>query len=588
MSPNGLALTMIVSVLATSLSAADRTTEALARFAGDELAGGAKDLYGATMDGEQVNYVYAQANGPRSTMQAKFTLNRATSEPQFVHLRGRDDDSHSHCPIAVDLNGKMLFEGPNRFSHPAWQTHKITIPASTLKTGENVLTISNRAKEGKVGMPPWVQVAECIIGPEKYVIRRDLGKDFWVVLPGEVRPLPEPLAEGMKPGFQWRGIKSWMWKPEQCMAEIPVLAKYKMNFFMNCYGAMCDIENYKWGDPNVNRWWEELPAWKKEAYEGIVRECERNNITFCFSINPNLCSKRFVDSGKTEDIDALWQHYSWMQGLGVKWFNISLDDITEGIDAVGQAKVVNEIFRRLRAKDPQAQMIFCPTWYWGDGTSKEHRPYLETIAQELHKDVYVFWTGDAVVGQITRKGAETYRGIIQHRMFLWDNYPVNDAQPTMHLGPVIKRDPDLCEVIDGYMSNPLCQQNEANRIPLLTCADYAWNPSAYDPARSIGQAIVHLAEGQARHEVLRDLVEAYPGMLIYGNGNTGFNAVQEQYARLSAPPHSRPAAKAYIDSMEHLSARLKTAFPDGYQPEKETLDNDIAILEQKYAAKYRD
>jgi len=100
-------------------------------------------------------------------------------------------------------------------------------------------------------------------------------------------------------------------------------------------------------------------------------------------------------------------------------------------------------------------------------------------------------TGDAVVGRISRKAADTFRGIVKHRLFLWDNYPVNDANPTMHLGPVIDRDADLCDVIDGYMSNPMRLQNEANRIPLATCADYAYNPAAYDPLRSIGQAIVH-------------------------------------------------------------------------------------------------
>jgi len=39
------------------------------------------------------------------------------------------------------------------------------------------------------------------------------------------------------------------------------------------------------------------------------------------------------------------------------------------------------------------------------------------------------------------------------------------------------------------MSNPLCPQNQINRIPLLTCADFAWSSYAYDPGRSIGQAL---------------------------------------------------------------------------------------------------
>jgi hypothetical protein len=568
--------------------AEERPQEAIAHFAGSDFAGGANDLYGSVFDGQQVNYVYAEPTGSRSVMQVKFSLEVIPAGEQSVYLKGRDDDFHMHCPIAVALNGKTIFEGSNKFSHPGWQTQRIAIPPDVLKRGENVLAISNRAREGKIGMPPWVQVADCVIGPEKYVIRRDLTKDFWVTLPEKVRPLPEPLPEGKQPGFKWRGIKGWMWKPEQYLSEIPVLAKFKMNFLMNCYTSMCDVEHYRWGDPNVNRWWEELPAAKKKAYEAVVRESGKNGIQFCFSMNPNLCSKRFVNSGRPEDIDALWQHYAWMQGLGVKWFNISLDDITQGVDAAGQAKVVNEILRRLRAKDPEARMIFCPTYYWGDGTGKDQKPYLEILARELDKDVYLFWTGDSVVGRITRKAADTFHGIARHRMFLWDNYPVNDARPTMHLGPVIGRDRDLCEVIDGYMSNSMCQQNEANRIPMLTCADYAWNPFHYDPERSIGQAIVHLAESEVQREVLRDLVETYSGMLIYGLQKTGFNAVRDQYGRIMAMPHARQAAEGYIEHLERLSSRLKEAFPDSYRAEKKTLDDDLQLLRQKFSARYGD
>lgn len=80
----------------------------------------------------------------------------------------------------------------------------------------------------------------------------------------------------------------------------------------------------------------------------------------------------------------------------MKWFNISLDDISQGIDAAGQAIVVNDIFHRLKAKDPQANMIFTPSFYSGDGTDAAAKPYLEILARDLDKDVYLFWTGDSV------------------------------------------------------------------------------------------------------------------------------------------------------------------------------------------------
>jgi hypothetical protein len=570
------------------LRAAERLPAALAQFTGADFQGGVKDLYGTAYEGEQVNTVYAEPTGPRSTMQLKFPITELPTAPLFVHLKARDDDAPRQCRIAVILNGRTLFGGTNEFSSKKFEVRKFAVFDSVLKKGENTLVIACREKSGRAGMPPWFQVAGCTIAPEKFVVRPDLHKDFRVTLPAKKQPFPEPLAPGEQPGFKFRGTKGWAWRPEQYLAEIPYLVKFKMNFLMNCYLSMYDIEHHaKWSDGEANRWWEDLPVEKKRAYEEVVRACQKQGIQFCFAMNPNLVSKRMVNDDSPESVDQLYKHYAWMQSLGVKWFNLSLDDISQGINASTQAKVVNEIFHRLRAKDPEAQMIFCPTFYWGDGTGKDQQPYLETLARELDKEVYLFWTGDAVVGKVTRQAADTFRRIANHRMFLWDNYPVNDDHPTMHLGPVVDRDPDLCEVIDGYMSNPHCKQNQINRIPLATCADYAYNPRAYDPARSIGQAIFQVADAPAQREALRDLVEAYPGMLIYSfTRGTGFNSVQAQFDRIIGAPHSRQAAIAYIEYLQQLSARLKQQFPDRYQPEKQTLDNDIQQLKRKFAAKY--
>ena len=582
----GVAL-VVICLLTAGLAFAGKPSPPLVELTGADFQGGAADLYGSMMGGQiNVNYVYAQPTGGRSTLAASFNLVSIPQQPMFLHLKGRDDDGPQQCTVAIQLNGKTLFEGRNDFREDEWLIHKFPIPADTLKAGDNTIIIANKEAEGRVGMYPWFQVAQCFIAVESFAPTQDITKDFWITLPTAMREFPEPLPAGQKPGFRFRGTKGWMWKPEQYLAEIPVMAKYKMNFLMNCYGSMTDIEHYPWGHPEVNRWWEDLPASKRAAYEEIVRTCRQNGIEFCFSMNPNLCSKRPLNYSSDKDIDDLWKHYQWMQGLGVKWFNISLDDISQGIDAKGQARVVNEIFRRLKVKDPKAQFLFTPTFYWGDGTDSAAKAYLEILAKGLDKDVFLFWTGDSVVGNITRKAADAYRGISKHRLFLWDNYPVNDAHPTMNLGPVINRDSDLCEVIDGYMSNPLCQQNEANRIPMLTCADYAYNPAAYDPMRSIGQAILHLEEKPEARELLKELVERYPGFIIIGRPITGLNPVRERLAQLMAMPHSRYVAEAFIRDLESLLARMESTFPDRYQPEKQTLRNDAVFMQKTLKGRY--
>ncbi|HOW19312.1 MAG TPA: hypothetical protein PLC79_09765, partial [Phycisphaerae bacterium] len=219
-----IAAIVISALPAACLSAGESKPQALAVFTGSEFAGGAKDLFGAVMDGEPVNYVYAEPTGARSRMQVRFDVKQIPAEPLFVDIKGRDDDAPGQCTIAIELNGVVLFEGRSAFPSRGFETRRFAIPAGVLKTGENTLAILNREKEGTLGMPPWFQVAACVVGPEKYVIRRDLTKDFSVTLPETIEPLPTPLPPGKEPGFKFRGTKGWMWTPPQYLAEVPVLA----------------------------------------------------------------------------------------------------------------------------------------------------------------------------------------------------------------------------------------------------------------------------------------------------------------------------------------------------------------------------
>jgi hyaluronoglucosaminidase len=338
-----------------------------------------------------------------------------------------------------------------------------------------------------------------------------------------------------------------------------------------------------------------LPAAQKQDFERMVRECRKHGIQFCFSMNPNLRSDRPFDYNNPKDLDALWQHYAWMQRLGVKWFNVSLDDIEQRIDAEGQAKLLNEVLRRLREKDPEAKLIFTPTWYAGPAENKEESSprlgtgdtpgvrYTKELAEKLDSDVYLFWTGPEVCSlTITAEEAANYARLARHRVFIWDNYPVNDQHSTLHLGPLMGRDARLGQVVDGYIANPLSPQNEANRIPMLTIADYLWNPEAYDPARSIGQAIAHLSRTRAQEMVLKDLVELYPGRLVDGSFSTGWNSLRVRFRGAE----SKSAELALIGNAEGVSRRMANLFPNQYVLARGTLDADIAGIREEFAKRY--
>lgn len=405
-----------------------------------------------------------------------------------------------------------------------------------------------------------------------------------VRLPTQERPFPEPLNDARTlPGFTFRGIKGWFWTPEQYLEEIPVLSDLKMNFLMDCYGSMIKSEG---GEPLCNEWWKPMSKSRKASCAQIIRACDENKITFCFALNPQVASPRALDPSRDRDIEAFYQHYAWAQSQGVRWFSICHDVTSWGsggptVGGLGHAALVNAIFSRLKAVDRDAQILFCPVACWGDGTNPDHRAYLEALAKEMEPEVYVFWNGDSIVTpRITRIAAESFKSIVRHRLFLWDNYPVNDGNPTLHLGPVNGRDADLCEIIDGYLSNPMSTQNQINRIPLATCADYAYNPGAYDPARSIGQAILRLAKTEPRQQVLKELVEAYPGFIVSGGGS-GTNPVRGKLGGIIASQNSPSAAQDFIHRIEDLSDRLTKLFPAQFLATKKTILDDIDWMKQQ-------
>ena len=407
---------------------------------------------------------------------------------------------------------------------------------------------------------------------------------YRVDIPAMKLPCPTPLPAGqMEPKFKIIGTKGWAWTWDQFLAEIPVLAQYKMNFLMSCYTCVfTDTEKF------VNRWWEPFPEKTKLGLERVARACREKGIAFCFSMHPQLFSERPLKYDSAEDFEALWRHYAYVQGLGVSWFSLSYDDIdTKDLNKAelgrAHAGLANKLFRRLRAQDPKAEFIFCPVYYWGCGDAGDAKAYLEALGGAMDKDIFVFWTGDGVVTlRITRTCAERFKAAIDHRIVIWDNYPVNDRSGALHLGPVTGRDPDLDEVAYGYMSNPHCPQNEINRIPLLTCADYAYSPRTYDPARSIGQAIVHLADAPAQRQALKDLVELYPGNLIRGSTRTGYNSVLETFNALLKEPKAEDLGARFIVHVEDVAARLERAFPGCYAETRKTLADHILRLKEKF------
>jgi hyaluronoglucosaminidase len=199
-------------------------------------------------------------------------------------------------------------------------------------------------------------------------------------------------------------------------------------------------------------------------------------------------------------------------GLGVRTFSIPLDDIDYttwncGRDqarygapsprAAARAQVdllnaVQQDFLDSQVGARPLQMV--PTEY-GD---LAETPYKATIRHGLDPRVEVMWTGTAVVpAHIHIAEARRAAAVWGRKVFVWDNYPVNDYDRSvgrLFLAPYSNREPGLHRQLAGIVLNPM-NQAAASKVALTGGADFSWHDRGYDAAATARFAAAQLAGG---------------------------------------------------------------------------------------------
>ena len=223
------------------------------------------------------------------------------------------------------------------------------------------------------------------------------------------------------------------------------------------------------------RWREPYPD---DLAAGLLATAERarsQGVRFGYAVSPGLD----IDYGSRADREALWSKLEGFVDEGVDWIVLAFDDVPlRPGSGAAQADLVTWLAGRT-----EAHVSVVPTDYVGCRPSD----YLDALCSRLPVDVDVMWTGVTVVSpQITAADAKERRAATHdHPVLIWDNYPVNDAfmAPSLHLGPLVGRDPGLSEVCVGLLANPMSGAH-ASTIALGTIADYLLDPAGYDPVAS--------------------------------------------------------------------------------------------------------
>ena len=274
------------------------------------------------------------------------------------------------------------------------------------------------------------------------------------------------------------------WEQSKRLSVMSLMAKYGMNTF---YYAPKDDEYHR------EKWREVYPEKELDDLKNLFDFATENHLDFCWSIGPGLTYKYTSE----KDFDLLINKIKNVYSIGVRNFGLLLDDIPadfqyeddkEVFDSTVDAHIflVNKTYNALKEFDSSISLTVCPTQYFGD----EKGYYISKFGSGIPADVSLFWTGAEICSrvQIVREADEFMRST-RHKPLYWDNFPVNDAEmfQEMHIGALIGRDKDLYKSCEGIISNVM-EYAECSKIPLMTIADYLWNPESYDPDSSLDNA----------------------------------------------------------------------------------------------------
>ena len=279
----------------------------------------------------------------------------------------------------------------------------------------------------------------------------------------------------------------------------------------------------------------------------LIDTSAKNNVRFVYALSPGLDID--LGAGYDGDFQKLCDKCESLYTLGVRDFAILLDDIPTS-DAKGHAKLVNDFQKKfIKTHDACANLIMITTEY----SANMLTGYTDEIAKKLDREIRVMWTGNGTLPEsIKTKDLLRINLKFGRKVFIWWNYPVNDLlENELFMGPCENLDKKLYRFVSGFVSNPM-NQGYASEFPLLTIADYLWNPAAYAPEASLDAALRVLAPDCA--DALYTLIDLTRDTVING-GRSTFLLSEEIAAYQNGAPG---AAQKLRTALEGTKAKLET------------------------------
>ena len=246
---------------------------------------------------------------------------------------------------------------------------------------------------------------------------------------------------------------------------IKFLSKVGLDTYI--YGPKDDIYHRE-------KWFAMYPRSKMREFKELNKLSSSNNIRFNYALSPM----------SQPDSSKIINKVQSMVEIGISQFSIFYDDITVQLNketALRQVSTANELLVFLKKQIPEPILFFCPTQYHGYKKTE----YIMTIAENLDKDIEIFWTGPKVVSKrITRHHLQKINDITKRKPLIWDNLFANDyLSGTILKFPYRYRSPQILEKTCGILINPMNQYRPSKPL-IFTAAEFIKDPYKYVPGKT--------------------------------------------------------------------------------------------------------
>ncbi|WP_195599499.1 beta-N-acetylglucosaminidase domain-containing protein [Longibaculum muris] len=332
------------------------------------------------------------------------------------------------------------------------------------------------------------------------------------------------------------------------------------------YGGDYKLNEYVYApkdDPKHNRQWkamytdEELKAIGKLAETGNQNKCY-----YVYALHPFMADAlRFdTDEHYNEDLNIIKTKFTQLMNVGVKQFAILADDAATPIGGgASYVRLMTDLTNWLKEKQKtvaglKTDMIFCPSDYYGNGTSSQLKEL-----KEMPSNVSIIQTGGAVWGSVNNDFLDRFIGNVGTAPFLWINWPCSDnTKDGLIMGGAerfLKIGADASKV-KGIILNPM-QQSEASKQGLFANADYSWKiwQTQEDADKNWHDSFNYMDHGTIEDTkssiALREISKHMK------NSNTGIPESEELGPKLNAFISDFEAGKDIKAQAEELKAEFK-------------------------------